>query len=109
MADIIDDTDTFTITLETPPPADAKGEIVSLTYPASAEHNEAITIEAAVTNVGESPGQFYLRLYRGTNEVYEYEIGTIAAGATSPVVSLPTTTPASGASVSYTVKCSRIT
>ena len=106
MAEIVDDTETFTIALTALPGA---GQIVSLNYPATIQHGATFDITAATKNVGSGSGRFVMELHiNGTRQSRSAEF-TLAAGATSSDKIPAATAPASGTSMSIAVKCIRIT
>ena len=87
----------------------AKGKIVNFSYPASAKTNERISIRASVQNTGTASGTFKLQLFKGTRRVTQSSPFSVANGQTSPTKSMYVTTPSSVASISYQIKCVRIT
>lgn len=87
----------------------AKGKIVNFSYPTSAKTNEQISIRASVQNTGTASGTFKLQLFKGTIRVAQSSSFSVANGQTSPAKSMYVTTPSSGASISYQIKCVRIT
>ena len=87
----------------------AKGKIVNFSYPMSAKTNERISIRASVQNTGTASGTFKLQLFKGTSRVTQSSSFSVANGQTSPTKSMYVTTPSSGASISYQIKCVRIT
>jgi len=108
MAEIIDDTKSFTITL-TAPSTPAKGSIVDLTYPVSVEHGKSVDINAATKNTGELSGSFKMQIFidgvlKATSPVF-----TLAGGETSADKIAPFTAPSTGTSMAIDVKCIRIT
>jgi hypothetical protein len=108
MAEIIDDTKSISITL-TSPAAVAKGELVSVGYPTTVEHGSNIDIEFRVRNAGASTGTFKVALYKGVALVTQTSSWNQGAGTTSGTLSLGDRAPAYGASVTYTLRCIRIT
>lgn len=90
-------------------PAAAEGSIVNFNYPSSAERGERVAIRAAIKNVGDETGTFKLQLYRGSSRVAQSAQFTVAANRTSSSKTLYTTTPGSGTSQSYQLKCVRLT
>jgi len=107
MADITDDTKTFTISL-TAPEIPAKGSIVGLTYPASVVRGSAFDVNAATKNAGTVSGVFKMQLFiDGVLKATSSEF-TLAGGATSTDKIPQVNAPASGDSMAMTVKCIRI-
>lgn len=106
MAEIVDDTKTFTIALTALPGA---GQIVSLNYPETVQHGATFDIDASTQNIGSGSGRFVMELHiNGSLEARSAEF-TLAAGATSTDKIPAATAPASGTSMSIVVKCIRIT
>jgi len=106
MAEIIDDTKSFTIALTAEP---GLGEIVNLDYPTSVKHGAAFDVNASTKNVGSGSGTFVMELHvDGTLQSRSAEF-TLAAGATSTDKIPAATAPTSGTSISIVVKCIRIT
>ncbi len=106
MADIVDDTKSFTIALTALP---GKGEIVNLDYPASVKHGATFDVTAATKNIGSGSGTFVMELHiDGTRQSRSAEF-TLAAGATSTDKIPAATAPTTGDSMAIIVKCIRIT
>lgn len=106
MAEIVDDTETFTIALTAEP---GKGEIANLDYPASVKHGATFDVNAATKNIGSGSGKFVMELHiNGSLESRSAEF-TLAAGATSTDKIPAATAPTTGTSMSIVVKCIRIT
>lgn len=106
MAETVDDTKTFTITLTAEP---GLGEIVSLNYPSSVKHGATFDVNASTKNTGSGSGTFVMELHiNGSLESRSAEF-TLIAGGTSEDKIPSATAPASGASMSIVVKCIRIT
>lgn len=109
MAEIIDDTESIRITL-TSAVAAAKGELVSVRYPTTpVEHGSDINFEFRVRNAGGATGTFKVALYKGTVRIVQTSSWNQSAGTTSGILSFGDRAPAYGTSVSYTLKCIRIT
>jgi hypothetical protein len=117
MADIIDDIESFTITL-TPKPA--KGEIVNLNYPSSVEQGATFDVDASTKqgatfdvdastkNVGTGSGLFKMQLFINGTWAATSSQFTLAAGSTSSDKIPAKIAPASGTSMSIEVKCIRV-
>jgi hypothetical protein len=108
MADITDDTKTFTISL-TAPAIPAKGKIVSLSYPLSVVRGAAFDVDASTENIGTESGVFKMQLIINSVLKATSPEFTLAGGATSTDKIPPANAPASGDSMDITVKCIRIT
>ena len=108
MAEIIDDTQSISITL-TSPTAVAKGELVSVSYPSTVEYGANIDFGFRVRNAGASTGTFKVALYKGTARVTQTSTWNQGAGTTSGIFSLGDRAPGYGTSIAYTLKCIRIT
>jgi hypothetical protein len=109
MAEIIDDTESISITL-TSPTAVAKGELVGIKYPTTpVEHGANIDFEFRVKNAGGATGTFKVALYKGTARVTQTSTWNQGAGTTSGIFSLGDRAPGYGTSIAYTLKCIRIT
>ena len=108
MAEIIDDTKNISITL-TSPTAVAKGELVPVSYPTTAEYGADLDFDFRVRNTGGATGTFKVALYKGTTRVTQTSTWNQGAGTTSGILSFGDRAPAYGTSVSYTLKCIRIT
>ena len=91
------------------PPTPAKGEIRNISYPATAIQGTNISIECRVYNSGESAGTFKVALYLGATRVTETSTWQQSANTTTGIKMLSVTVPDTGVSVSYTLKCIRIT
>lgn len=87
----------------------AEGWIVNSNYPSSATAGSRVAIRASVKNIGTSSGTFKLQLFKGSMRVAQSTTFSVAVGQTSSSKSMYVNTPSSGASVSYTIKCVRIT
>lgn len=107
MADITDDTKTFTIAL-TAPAIPAKGTIVGLTYPVSVEHGAAFDVNASTKNVGTLPGTFKMQLFIDGDLVSSSASFELAGGATSTDKIPSFNAPGSGDSMALIIKCIRI-
>lgn len=106
MAEIIDDTRSFSINLEAKA---GLGEIVNMNYPATVQHGAEFDIDAAVTNVGEGTGTFVMEWYiDGSLQSRSGEF-ELAAEATSADKIPAAIAPTSGAAMSIVIKCIRIT
>jgi hypothetical protein len=107
MAEITDDTKTFTIAL-TAPEIQAEGKIVSLSYPLSVVHGAAFDVDASTENLGTVSGVFKMQLIiNGALKATSAEF-TLAGGATSADKIPVANAPATGDSMDITVKCIRI-
>ena len=107
MADITDDTKTFTIAL-TAPEIPAKGSIVGLTYPASVVRGSAFDVNASTKNVGTASGVFKMQLFIGAALKATSPEFNLAGGATSTDKIPMVNAPATGDSMTITVKCIRL-
>jgi hypothetical protein len=105
MADVIDDTESFTIAL-TPKPA--KGKIVNLNYPSSVEQGATFDVDASTKNVGTGSGLFKMQLFINGTWAATSSQFTLAAGSTSSDKIPAKIAPASGTSMSIEVKCIRV-
>ena len=103
MTETTEDTKTFAVTLTTPPPPPAQGQLESLTYPTSVDHGADVRVGFKIHNTGGSTGTFIGRLYQGTTKVGGDWRAVIHAGD-SPSGAITATAPASGTSVTYTLK-----
>ena len=109
MAEIIDDTDNIRIALTSPVVA-AKGKLVPVSYPTTAEHGANLDFDFRVQNTGGATGTFKVALYKGTTRVTQTSTWNQGAGTTSGILSLGAgRAPGYGTSVTYTLKCIRIT
>lgn len=109
MAEIIDDTESIRITLTSPAVA-AKGELVPVSYPTTAEYGANIDFDFRVKNTGGATGTFKVALYKGTARIVQTSTWNQGAGTTSGILSLGAgRAPTYGTSVTYTLKCIRIT
>ena len=81
MADVIDDTRSFTISLTTPPPAAPRASIASFTPAISAQTGTAINIcDVLLSNIG-GAGSLYLKVVdTDTNTVLSDNRQAVAAG-----------------------------
>lgn len=98
--DVVDDTQTFTVSTITAP---AKGQIDNIDAPGSAAHNALITVRAVIRNVGASAGTFKIRV--GT---VNSTTRSISAGSTY-TFAISTTMPSTGTVATFTLECVRIT
>ena len=110
MTETINDTKALTVSLAAAA-VPAQGKFVGYSCPLSAEHGALIEIDATIKNIGGASGKFKIDLYAPT---ITYPIGgsgtfTVAGGATSAPKKLTTIAPSSGASITYTLKCIRVT
>ena len=105
MADIVDDTKSFTIALTAEPGA---GSIVNLDYPTSVKHDATFDVNANTKNIGSGSGMFAMELWADGVLKSRSADFTLAAGATSTDKIPAAAAPASGASMAIVVKCIRI-
>ena len=108
MADIVDDTKTFTIAL-TAPEVPAEGRIVDLTYPIEVEHGATFDVNASTKNLGTLSGTFKMQMFIDGSLISTSAPFALAGGATSTDKIPSATAPASGDTMAMTVKCIRVT
>ena len=87
----------------------AKGQIVSLTHPASVENGAMCDINAAIKNIGELSGNFKTQILIDSILLVTSPEFTLAGGATSTDKIYPFKAPSSGKSMDITIKCIRRT
>ena len=88
----------------TPPAAPAQGQLEELTYPASVEHGASLNIAFKVHNTGGQAGTFNAKLYQGSTKVGSDSRMIVQPGSTAGGAIANVTAPASGTSVTYTLK-----
>lgn len=93
----------------TAPVIPAKGEIVGLDAPASVKHGASYDIQAKTKNTGGGSGTFKMQLLIGGAVKSTSAQFTLAPGATSSDKIPAATAPTTGTSMSFTVRCIRIT
>ena len=86
----------------------AKGELINISSPASAVTGSTVSVSCQVKNTGTATGTFRVDL-TGGNKSTRTTAFYVYAGQTSPTKSLRVMVPASGSSVTYTIKCVRTT
>lgn len=109
MADITDDTKTFTINLVAAPEIPALGRILDLTYPASVVRGSAFDVNASTENRGTVSGVFKMQLFINGALKATSPNFTLAGGAISTDKIPRANAPADGDSMTISVKCIRIT
>ena len=87
----------------------AKGDVYNLDYPADAINGETITINASVINVGDTSGDFSLRLLINQIVLVTSHVGIVPANEFAAPVNLQVTMPSSGASANLAIQCIRHT
>ena len=90
------------------PAALAKGQIVGFTKPATVAKGASFDITAMTKNTGGSSGTFKMQLYINGALKATSPNFTLAAGATSSDKIPAATAPTSGTSMTYDIKCIRI-
>jgi hypothetical protein len=109
MAEIIDDTETITITLKMAATTGAaKGELRYVTYPTTAVHGANIPITCKVYNSGTATGTFKVRMTQG-NLVVSTTAFSVASKNYGGIQRLTAKAPSSGSSTTITLQCRRIT
>ena len=91
----------FGCTFEHTPPA--QGRLESLTYPSLVDHGANVRVGFKIHNTGGSTGTFIARLYQGSTKVGGDWRAVVHAGD-SPSGAITATAPATGTSVTYTLK-----
>lgn len=109
MAEIIDDTETITITLKVAATTGAaKGELRYVSHPTTAVHGANIPITCKVYNSGTATGTFKVRMTQGS-QVFSTMAFSVASKNYSGTQSLIAKAPSSGYSTTITLQCRRIT
>lgn len=108
MTDFTDDTKTFSVTLTAPVATAARGSLVNVSCPPTAERGGRISIRAAVRNIGDQTGTFRLEIAGGLMGARTSTF-SVAGGGTSPTRTLNGLAPHTGSSVTMVLKCIRIT
>ena len=86
----------------------ARGQIEITTVPSSVEHRALFDIDTKIRNTGGSTGTFRVQMFMNGVIQRQSSQFSLAAGAVSGFKSLQATAPTSGTSMTYDIKCIRI-
>ena len=90
-------------------PPSAKGELRNVSYPPTATNGTVIDVQCRVYNSGGAAGTFKVALYQGAKRVSQTSTWYQSANTTTGIKTVSTTVPGMGTSVSYMLKCIRVT